>query len=354
MKVKNLMFSGFAAAMFAGVMGSADAATYNLASKNYVDTEVAKRQAKLTPGDGITITTADDGTTTIDTKPIQVDGQDKPIDEVVQGVTDVIGDTAALPEGETVIGNLTNFENAIGDTTALPEGETVIGNLTNVENAIGDTSRLPEDASIIDVIDDVQLTIGEITNEAGEVSTVQNVLAEKENVSNKLVAATAEEIEGMNAEEKATKYPSIAVAQTIANAAVTKVNEVAGDLSTLQTQVGTNTADIATLKSADTELGGRVDTLETNVGDTPVSDQIDAKITALDLPNTYDAKGAAAGVQTAVTEAKYVSAKDATAQGGYLVKVDDLGNVSMLEVAIVNGDGTKDMITDTALNVTVD
>jgi len=331
MKVKNLMFSGFAAAMFAGVMGSADAATYNLASKSYVDTEVAKRQAKLTPGDGITITTADDGTTTIDTKPIQVDGQDKPIDEVVQGVTD-----------------------AIGDTTGLSDGETVIGNLTNVENAIGDTSRLPENASIIDVIGDVQDTIGEITNEAGAASTVQNVLAEKENVSNKVTAATAEQIEGMNAEEKATKYPSIAVAQTIASAAVTRVNQVAGDLSTLQTQVGTNTADIADLKDADTALGGRVETLETNVGDTPVSDQIDAKITALDLPNTYDAKGAAADVQTAVTEAKYVSAKDATAQGGYLVKVDDMGNVSMLEVAIVNGDGTKDMITDTALNVTVD
>ena len=86
MKVKNLMFSGFAAAMFAGVMGSADAATYNLASKSYVDTEVAKRQAKLTPGNGITITTGDDGVTTIDTAPIRVDGQDKTIDEVADKI----------------------------------------------------------------------------------------------------------------------------------------------------------------------------------------------------------------------------------------------------------------------------
>lgn len=35
------------------------------------------------------------------------------------------------------------------------------------------------------------------------------------------------------------------------------------------------------------------------VGDTKVSDQIDAKITALDLDNTYDAKGAAAAAETA-------------------------------------------------------
>ena len=45
MKVKNIMFAGFAAAIFASVAGAANAATYNLASQEYVD---AKDQAAAT------------------------------------------------------------------------------------------------------------------------------------------------------------------------------------------------------------------------------------------------------------------------------------------------------------------
>ncbi|MBR1953620.1 MAG: hypothetical protein IKA25_00915 [Alphaproteobacteria bacterium] len=41
MKVKNIAFSGFAAMIFAGLCGAADAASVNLASKSYVDTQLA-------------------------------------------------------------------------------------------------------------------------------------------------------------------------------------------------------------------------------------------------------------------------------------------------------------------------
>ena len=41
MKVKNIAFSGFAAMIFAGLCGVADAASVNLASKSYVDTRLA-------------------------------------------------------------------------------------------------------------------------------------------------------------------------------------------------------------------------------------------------------------------------------------------------------------------------
>ncbi len=40
MKVKNIAFSGFAAMIFAGLCGAADAASVNLASKSYVDTQL--------------------------------------------------------------------------------------------------------------------------------------------------------------------------------------------------------------------------------------------------------------------------------------------------------------------------
>ena len=62
MKIKNVMFSGFAAAIFATVCGAAVAADVSLISKDYADT---KLQAKLTEGQGIDIVTAEDGTTTI-------------------------------------------------------------------------------------------------------------------------------------------------------------------------------------------------------------------------------------------------------------------------------------------------
>ena len=113
MKVKNLMFSGFAAAMFAGVMGSADAATYNLASKNYVDTEIGKvetevekKQDALTAGNGITITTGENGVTTIDTKPIQIGEQDVPVADAITNVTNEI----------------TNITNVLGE---IPDNTTV-------------------------------------------------------------------------------------------------------------------------------------------------------------------------------------------------------------------------------------
>lgn len=52
MKVKNVMFSGFAAAIFATVCGAAVAADVQLISKQYADT---KLQAKLSQGDGVKI-----------------------------------------------------------------------------------------------------------------------------------------------------------------------------------------------------------------------------------------------------------------------------------------------------------
>ncbi len=47
MKVKNIAFSGFAAAILAGVCGAADAAAYKLASQEYVVAEMGKKQDLL-------------------------------------------------------------------------------------------------------------------------------------------------------------------------------------------------------------------------------------------------------------------------------------------------------------------
>ena len=57
MKVKNIAFSGFMAAILMAVSGVAGAttATVNLVSKKYVDDALALKQGALTPGEGIEI-----------------------------------------------------------------------------------------------------------------------------------------------------------------------------------------------------------------------------------------------------------------------------------------------------------
>ncbi len=358
MKVKNLMFSGFAAAMFAGVMGSADAATYNLASKDYVDTKITdvdtrlqgvdtaieKKQDKLTAGTGVTIDTVD-GVTTIDTKPILIGEQDVPVADAITNVTNEV----------------TNITNVLGE---IPDNTTVQAELdkkldTTTYNAfVADQAQRDKNQDdAIALIEGGEGGTGGITDlvnrvstAEGEIDTLQEDIDKKEDLANKVVSA--DELTNMQSDEKATKYTSVAVAEAIAQSiAATAAGAVGTRVDTLETALNDETdglvKKVADLVTADETMGGRVDTLEANVGNTSVEDQIDNKINELNLAGTYETKAA-------VTEAKYVSAKDATAQGGYLVKVDDSGNVSMLEVAIVNGDGTKDMITDTALDLTVD
>ena len=147
--------------------------------------------------------------------------------------------------------------------TALQSGKADSSTVETIQttiNNLGDTYAT--DAELTAAIDAVKLLIPTIPtkvsvfeNDAGYITdaalTDYAKSADVEMVANKVSDATAEQIEAMSSTDKATKYPSIAVAQTIANAAVTKVNEVAGDLSSLQTQVSTNTADI-------TKLDGKV------------------------------------------------------------------------------------------------
>lgn len=91
----------------------------------------------------------------------------------------------------------------------------------------------------------------------------------------------------------------------------TKISNKVGEIEgTVKKYVDDKTAGIAS-DEALTALGKRVTTaegditgLKTKVGDKTVGEQIDDKITALDLPNTYDPKGAADGKDAAIAEAK--------------------------------------------------
>ena len=109
MKIRNIMFSGFAAALFAGVCGAADAATVSLVSKKTFDEEMALKQGKLTQGNNINIT--DDNvisatglvtTTTLanleQTINQAIEEGDQAAAEALQGLAN---DVAALKNGST-------------------------------------------------------------------------------------------------------------------------------------------------------------------------------------------------------------------------------------------------------------
>ena len=145
--------------------------------------------------------------------------------------------------------DLTELSNAVA---ALKSGKADASTVSSIQETIGklgDTYASKSDLTSAE--ERLQAAINNIDLSVyAKTADVNAALLLKEDAANKLSSATAAEIEAMSSDEKARMYPSVAVSQTIANAAVTKVNEVAGDLSTLQTQVGTNTADIKSIKEA--------------------------------------------------------------------------------------------------------
>ena len=175
-----------------------------------------------------------------------------------------------------VASDLTTLNEAI---TALQNGKADASTVTTIQETIsklGDTYATKADMTAAD--EALQSAIDNMDLSAyAKTADVESALGAKEDSANKLTTATADEIEAMSSDDKATKFPSVAVAQTIANAAVTKVNEVAGDLSTLQTQVGTNTADIAEIKVAGYQTADDVSgAIETATADLATKSEVEA------------------------------------------------------------------------------
>lgn len=210
---------------------------------------LATKQSKLTTGSGITIeeTTADDGTVTATIS------ADVNLEDVLGEITDAQGNTITIQQAlksKADASTVDTLEGLVGDTSVAEQITDKVGTIADgktvadVLDTKADASALTEYAKSADVAD----TYATKDSLSGYATT--GALADKEDAANKLVSATAKEIDAMSSDEKATKFPTVAVAETIASAAVAEVNEVAGDLSSLQTQVGTNTADIAEIKEA--------------------------------------------------------------------------------------------------------
>ena len=189
MKIKNLMFSGFTAALFASVCGAADAATVSLISKDYAD---ANLQAKLEAGDNITIengtisATGLVGTETLTTS--------------VNELKELINAKAAQSDMTTAQADIDAVEAAIELLKTGKADAQTVTDLQNAIDALGDTYATDEEvsaaiAAVEEKIPTVPTNVSAFTNDAGYLvsgdladyaksADVETTYATKESVAN--------------------------------------------------------------------------------------------------------------------------------------------------------------------------
>lgn len=232
--------------------------------------------------------------------------------------------TTAEGKITTAEGNITTLQGLVGDTKVADQISTAIANLklsetyaakvhTHTKSDITDfahTHAMTEVTGLVDAIADAKKA-GTDANTALESYKVTNDAAVKANAD--AIAAINNADTGILAQAK-----SYADGKDAAIAAAKKAGDDAqADVDALEAKVGTVpdgktvVGMIAEAQTAatydDTEVRGlisdnadAISVLEGYVGGATVSSQIQTAITNLDLPNTYDAKGAAAAVKTAV------------------------------------------------------
>ena len=305
MKVKNILFSGFAAAIMAGACGAADAAAVSLISKEYADTEL---QAKLTAGTGIAI--SEDG------KTISADGLAKQSDlEGVSGrVTTAEGKITTLEgkvsanEGaiatkasQTDLDAVSTVANAAAAKTyvdaelAKKQNELVLGeNLQWVDGKL-DTKGIATSAGL----EALETTVSGHTTQIGTINTTLGTKADKSAVEAITTSLTDYKTEVANT--YATKE-ALEQVSAVADAAQT-ADEVSTAISTALNNYTTTTDMNAALdlKADKTQVAADIQA----VTDVMATDaEVSAAITALDLGNTYAAKSYEARVEaneTAIT-----------------------------------------------------
>lgn len=290
MKVKNIVFSGFAAAILAGVSGAhaADPVTpYNLATTEYVAKQAELKQDKLSADNAaapITISVDESGKATI--------GAD---------LESTLAPYAKTADVETTLAGYATKDDLDG---ALDEG----GALTEAVNTAVN-SAIQE-----------AVTSGEIGD------AINNAVADKQD---KLTAGTDIEIvtttdgEGntvntINSTVNLAPYATTESVTNITNALDGRVDAIEGAGYQTAGDVTTALAPYAKTETvAETyATKGEIPSLEGLASQTYVQQQ-------------------AAAVQQAITDAKYVSGKDVAA-GTYLITTDGQGTYTWTSVKIVN------------------
>ena len=201
MKVKNIMFSGFMAAVLAGACGAADAATV-LASKEFVTSELSKKQNTLEQGDNIVI----DGNkisavqydpTELNTKVTNlqtaVGDNNSGLVKEVAGIKDVI-DTLGNAEGvATLTTDVSDLKEAMA---GLPEGKTVAEAIAGAVSDKVTTSGLSTTLEGYTTDAEHTALADRVTANEGAITGLQNTKADKTDLNGYVTTGTLTTYQG--------------------------------------------------------------------------------------------------------------------------------------------------------------
>ena len=394
MKIKNIAFSGFAAAILAGVSATDASAAINLVTQEYVTAEMGKKQNTLTAdnaGEGIkiengVISAEVDLTNTIGSL-TDAEGNTITVEQALAGKQDALTteETAAL---ETIAGN-ENLKTVLGSGVSSDTVQQVADNAAAIESLESTKQDTLTAGTNIEIngntisAKDTTYTAGTGINISADnviTSTVDTSnLATKDELAAKANSAdvyTKGEIDTtvsslVTDSELSTTLESYATTEAL-NETKTDLeqqiaNTVAGDMSealkayattetvnAIDTRVQAAEGEIDALQAATANLDNFVDSTE--IAKYSTTEQMNAAIEA----NKYDDSALAARVTanegaiaanatdiqtntddiTAIKDAKYVSSAGQSA-GKYLMQVADDGSVTWLDVQIVDAPETS-------------
>ncbi|MBR2412330.1 MAG: hypothetical protein IKB10_01540 [Alphaproteobacteria bacterium] len=395
MKVKNIAFSGFAAAILTGVCGAAQAEPLRLASQDYVDAQVEVKQDKVTAanaGEGITISVDDQGN-------LNQIGVNFDVVASNKSVTDKIGDAITSGDefkeavdaaiqgavadgvvGETIDEKI-GAKDALGnDVTLTTTAQTAYGAINELDAEVGTLdTQLNAEGGLADQIeaaagaasaaqDDVDALEEQLNAEGGLVDDVEGLSAQingENGLASKVEAL--ETADHFTEAEADAKYAGIATATTATDAlsaaqqAQNEVNTLEGTVSTLSETVATkadasalnNLATKQSVTDLETTLGGRLDTLEaidhTQYATKTAVETAQSKAdSAYELAETKQTAGQVeSAINTKLAAENYMSGNNIGA-GSYLMLSDGAGNITWSSIVVVDKDGNNVQLTSDA------
>ncbi len=351
MKVKNIMFSGFAAAVFATVCGAAVAADVSLISKDYAD---AKLQAKLTEGQGVKFEETKDAdgnviSTTISTD-VDLTNLATKSEATYQGegyVSVNNNKITVTADGEVADGNtgLVTGGTVHAITSALDTRlDTAEGKIEEID-AVVDTLQGVEggDEGIVTKVTNLETTVGDLETTVGDADSglVKQVATNTANIALKANSADVYTKDEVNTalEGKQDELTAANVVSGSQNVQVGFENGVYTISATdNNTEYGIGTATTEGLTKLYTATGEAQDGTMTQAA---IKVALDGKL-ATDgtaAMATADANGANIAdtyATKAVVAGKLSSIKTA---GSYLVNFGADGNVSYAPIQILGSNG---------------